>query len=101
MNVLLRYTKTLAFVFSALLLFTVFSVLSHAQQPKEGLNLTVSPTFFDLSNTPGNKIDGKFRIRNNTSQPLTLLLHVDKLTSTSDGRIVPVKAQSADTYLSW
>lgn len=71
-------------------------------QTTPGLNITISPTVLDLSEAPGKKIEGKFRIRNNTSQPLELSIKVDALDArTQNGRVVPATPGKGDTHISW
>lgn len=70
-------------------------------QQRQGLNVTVSPTALEVTDEPGKTIQGKFRLRNNSSEPLSLKLHVDKLNANEEGQVIPATAQKEDTYLSW
>lgn len=77
-----------------------FAAPAFAQQ-KGGIDITVSPSVLDVTASPGDTIKQKFRVRNNTSSPVTLKISVDKLAADQNGQILPVKATSNDTYLSW
>lgn len=70
-------------------------------QNLSGLDLTVSPSVLDISAQPGDVIKQKFRIRNNSEKSVLLHIFVDKLQSSSNGEISPVKALPNDNSLSW
>jgi hypothetical protein len=83
-----------------IILYMFFGVKVFPQEP-QGLNATVSPTVIEVSDAPGDTITGKFRLRNNQADPLSLTIHVDKLNPTEDGRVSPATPRSEDTYISW
>lgn len=94
--------KRLLFVFSLILsiglLFGIFGVVFAQQQ---GLDITVSPSVIDVVASPGDTIKQKFRVRNNSNSDVKLHISVDKLAADQNGQILPVKATSSDSYLSW
>lgn len=92
----LIYLSILLFAISYLL----FAEIIQAQS-QSGLNVTVSPTVIEVSDSPGSTIKGKFRLRNNSGEPLSLTIHVDKLNPSEDGRVSPATARKEDAYISW
>jgi hypothetical protein len=88
----------------ALFSFSCFALLVatiHAQN-KPLVDLTVNPSTIDLTANPGDKLQEKFRIRNNTTQPLQLAIKAGKLTSTSEtGEATPADPAPTDGYISW
>lgn len=90
-------------IYYSLSLAVVFLLLAtHVRaQQAQGLNVTVSPTVIEVSDSPGKTIEGKFRIRNNSTTPVTLSLQVDKLSPNEDGTITPATARKEDTFISW
>ena len=92
--------KFFSYLLTIVFLFVVFA-LSVAAQQQQGLNLTVSPTVIELSTPPGKTIQGKFRLRNNSDNPLTLTIKADRLTANPDGTIAPSETRDEDTFVSW
>ncbi len=88
----------------ALCLFTLLIFLSansvFAQQ--NNLSLTVSPISFDLTTKPGGVIQDRLRIRNNTSQALTLRIDIEKLTSTdTEPGLTLAEPGAGDEFIEW
>lgn len=90
-------------IFFSLTLLGLFltNVSTVFAQENQGLNITISPSSFDITAKPGEKIQQRFRVRNNMSVPLTLHLHADILSVDEKGQIVPVTAKTNDSYLTW
>ncbi len=90
-------------LFSMLLASVIFLVSGFTVNAQEtALNVTVSPVFLDLTASPGDTINQKFRVRNNTSSPIDLAVSVDKLISKGEnGNVVPAARGAEDGYLSW
>jgi hypothetical protein len=86
-----------------ILTFCLVTLASQAfAQNNSGLNLTISPIILELSGAPGKKIEGKFRIRNNASEPLELSIKVDALDAKGEeGRVVPASPRAGDVHISW
>lgn len=71
-------------------------------QGQTGLNLTISPTVLDLTANPGDTLKEKFRVRNNGSSPVDLVILVDKLDPHArNGEVVPIKPDPNDPSISW
>lgn len=70
-------------------------------QTTPGLDLTISPGLLDITALPGTTVHEKFRIRNNNATPVELTFSLDKLTTSSNGQIIPAKVTSGDESLSW
>jgi len=91
-----------SFFFAAFCLLIVFPLHTHAQTTTSPLNLTLSPSFFDLTANPGQTIQNKLRIRNNALTPMTLRVSAKKLISDPvTGQPIPAEPTAADTYISW
>ncbi len=71
----------------------------HAQQTP--LNLTAYPATFTLSTTPHNALQEKFRLRNNSDTPRTLLISVKKLGPDAQGNTTIKEFSKTDTYQQW
>ncbi len=96
------FIKCTLAVFIVYTLYLIFLTPPLFAQEQKGISLTINPTILEVSDKPGNKIDGKFRIRNNFSKPLTLSLHVDKVDARGkDGRVIPATPDKGDTFISW
>ncbi len=87
------------FLISLTLVFIFGAKYSFAQQ-SPNYDVTVSPVFFDLSANPGSTVSDKIRVRNNTSNPLSIKLEVKKLTGDDNGDLV-IKDENDDNSLSW
>ncbi len=84
-----------------LLSFSILQATAFAQS-QPGFNLTISPTFLDLMANPGDVLKQKFRVRNNTNDPIVLSIVVDKLDPHArNGEVIPVAPQPNDTFTSW
>ena len=95
--------KRLALLIFILSLGGLFIVLktSFAQSPTPAnYDVTVSPVFLDLSENPGDTINTKIRIRNNTTSPLPIKLEVKKMTGDANGDLT-LKDTSSDNSLTW
>jgi hypothetical protein len=86
-----------------LIIFLGFSYIfpPHTFAQQLGLDVTVSPAIIELTAVPGSVVKQKFRIRNNLSQALTITIHTDKMTGTTDGHVIPIPAQKGDFSTSW
>ncbi len=94
--------RTAIFFIGIFLLFLSLLQANVFAQSVQGLNLTISPTFLDLTANPGDVLKQKFRIRNNTNDPIALSIVVDKLDPHArNGEVVPVAAQPNDAFISW
>lgn len=71
-----------------------------AQEDTSGVDITVSPVFFDYAIEPGGIISDKIRVRNNTQDRLALRLDVKLLESAEDGA-VSLKDAPTDSAASW
>ncbi len=79
----------------------VFASHSYAQA-KDGLDITISPSVLELSGNPGDVLQQKFRIRNNSSSPEELSINIGKLEAHSEtGQVVPIQTQPGDPTPSW
>ncbi len=98
-------TKLLQKCLFVLLLITGFSVIfapASFAQTKDGLDITISPSVLELSGNPGDVLQQKFRIRNNSSSPEELSINIGKLEAHSEtGQVVPIQTQPGDTVPSW
>ncbi len=93
--------KKLLLPLSLLVGFFVFiPLVSTFAQQSPNYDVTVSPVFFDLSANPGSTVSDKIRVRNNTSNPLSIKLEVKKLTGDDNGDLV-IKDENDDNSLSW
>ena len=76
-------------------LFLLFLIIgsfskSYAQENEGRLDITVSPPVIELTAKPGEKIQEKFRVRNNLDTSIDLQLSVRRLTSDpTDGNPIP------------
>lgn len=87
-----------------LLLFgtvTLVYGLSQAVAQQTGINLTASPTSYDLVTTPGTTLNEKVRIRNNTDSPVNLKVELKKLVADATGQITLQDFQKGDDYAQW
>lgn len=94
-------------LYLASFLIAVFVILNiagsiSAQTSDPGLDLTVSPPVIELNAKPGDKVNERFRIRNNQSTPVTLKIDVKKLSSDSTtGEPIPAEPTKEDEFISW
>ncbi len=98
----MRFVKITS-LYLALGIFTILLTTKIiAQQPSDPFNLTVSPIFLDLTSQPGQKLEEKVRIRNNSNQTLNLRVKVYKLLSRNeDGATAIDEPTNQDQYISW
>lgn len=88
------------------LFFATLFLLSHqllfAQTASNPLNVTISPSYFDLTAKPGDTVENKMRVYNNSTTPIDLTVTVKKLTSDPQtGQPVPADPTAKDEYISW
>ena len=98
----MKYAKKrllLPLILLAVLAPLVLAVKTFAQSPT-GYDVTVSPIFFDLTANPGDTINTKIRIRNNTTSPIPVKLGVQKLTGDTNGNLI-LKQDATDPTLAW
>jgi len=81
------------------LLFAVFLLPSSVQA--QILDLTVSPVSLDFSPRPGEIIQDKVTIHNNSNTPLTLDLTVNTMTVDEQGNIVPAEIPNTSPVSNW
>jgi hypothetical protein len=94
--------KLLLFVLLATSLSGLFSAQAHAQTSIQAISLSVYPSSFDLHAKPGDTVNDKFRVKNNTNQTLQLMVMTKKLvTDPNSGQPVPIDPTKEDTYISW
>jgi len=92
---LTKYLFTLAFA-------TCFLLPQSANAQNKLIDVTVSPIYFDYTNTSGETIKDKIRIRNNTSTSLDLKFNIGKLGPTEEtGSITILDPQPEDSYIQW
>lgn len=86
-----KFNKLLFLFLLAPVFWLLSSAISFAQSSADGrLDLTVSPPVIELTAKPGEKVEEKFRVRNNLSQNVQLQIAVRRLISDpSDGNPVP------------
>jgi hypothetical protein len=92
----------LTYLFASLLLIALLSthfVLPASAQTTNNFDVTVSPVFFDLTAKPGTTVDGKVRLRNNTTSPLPIKVEVKKLGGDENGELTIQNAP--DDTLNW
>lgn len=95
--------KRLALLILLLSLGSLFFVVkaSLAQTPTpSNFDVTVSPVFLDLSANPGDTINTKVRIRNNTTSPLPIKIEVKKMTGDTNGDLTLID-NSNDNSTTW
>ncbi len=97
----MRIKGFLWFLLFALSVSSLFIVsTAHAQTAR--LDLTVSPVLLDVTASPGDKIQQKFRVRNNSSQLLNLIISINRLNQIGEaGQIAPLNPQPGDEAASW
>jgi hypothetical protein len=99
----MNYGKKLLLLPIILVGLTAFFYLSYktfAQTTQTPYDVTVSPIFFDLTANPGDTLNSKIRIRNNTSSPIPIKLGVSKLTGDMNGNLT-LQQNANDYTLSW
>jgi hypothetical protein len=96
----MKYGKKLLLLPVLLVLATLFLAPKTYAQTASNYDVTVSPIFFDLSANPGDTINTKLRIRNNTGNPIPIKLAVEKLTGDINGNL-SLKQATNDYTLSW
>ena len=90
-------------IFFFLIITGVCSLLfvASAKAQATRLDLIVSPLLIDVTANPGEKVQEKFRIRNNGSQPINLIISVNKLNQIGEsGQIAPIDPKPGDSS-SW
>ena len=93
---------TLIFLTAACLLFFIGIYNTIHAQSSSGLDITVSPPVIELNVKPGEKLNEKFRIRNNQATATNLQVDVKKLSSDStSGEPIPAEPKSDDEFISW
>ena len=70
-------------------------------QPTQGLNLTLSPTFINLTTDPGKSVDSQFRVTNNNAFDEYLQVVVAKMDVGSDGQVVLRDITAEDEFARW
>ncbi|TXH00758.1 MAG: hypothetical protein E6P95_03100 [Candidatus Moraniibacteriota bacterium] len=95
----MKYKIVIALFF---LLFSVgISTKAYAQENDGRLDITVSPPVIELTAKPGQKVQEKFRVRNNLDTSIDLQLSVRRLTSDpTDGNPVPENTATGEE-LKW
>lgn len=89
-----------------ILIFFVSSFLVttkvYAQETTNGIDVTISPTSFDLKNLPGSTIQSKFRIRNNTDAAIPFTISIGKLLPNGNyNNVTPADVTSQDVFSHW
>lgn len=74
---------------------------SQSDTPNAGINLTLSPTFLNLTANPKERIDSQFRIRNNSNFTENLRIRLAKFETIDGGKPVLSDVTSSDTFVSW
>ncbi len=99
----MKYGRKLLLLPVALIVLVGFfaASLAFAQTPTPAnFDVTVSPVFFDLTANPGDTVNAKVRIRNNTTSPLPLKITVEQMTGDANGNLT-LKSTANDNSLSW
>ncbi len=86
-------------IITFIIVITVIPSSVFAQAP--GLDLTVSPVFFDYAAKPGDTIKDKIRIRNNTSAPIPLKIEIQKIGPDKNGALAIQEPKPDDVHLGW
>ena len=93
--------KLKATLFSFVLLFAfaiVFAVPAQAQENSSGnFDATVSPVFFDFTAKPGSTVNGRVRLRNNTTTNLPIKVEIKKLGGDQNGDLTIQNAPDETT----
>jgi len=82
---------------SGFLCFSLFLV----SPVSAALDLSVSPVFLNYSPKPGDTINDKVTLHNNTGTPVTLNISVNKMTVNDRGDIVPTDIIATDSASKW
>lgn len=91
----------ISFLTFALCLLISKSSFAQTEDVVGRLDLTVSPPVIELTAKPGDTVQEKFRVRNNTSTPIDLQISVRRLISDpTDGNPVP-EDEAKGEELSW
>jgi hypothetical protein len=69
--------------------------------PTAGINLTLSPTFLNLTTNPGESIDSQFRIRNNSNFTEYLRIRLAKFETVDGAKPVLSEVSPSDTFVTW
>ena len=80
--------------------FLLHATAPLAQAQQSNYDVTVSPVFFDLSMNPGDSIDERIRIRNNTNSPIPIKIEVKKLVGDQNSQLT-LSDTDEDGSLSW
>ncbi len=99
-NLQLKTRLGIALILLPLILVS-FPLIVHGQE-NSGINLTVSPSLFELSAAPGETVTQKVRIRNNSNTPQPLKASIGKLAPSEDlSQIIPEDPKPEDEYINW
>lgn len=98
--------RSLLSVLVTVVVLVLSSPTAHAQSrtnqaPPAGINLTLSPTFLNLTTDPGKKIDSQFRVRNNSNFTEDLRVRLAKFEMINDGQPTLLNVTEKDTFVSW
>ncbi|MDE2025396.1 MAG: hypothetical protein KGJ07_02805 [Patescibacteria group bacterium] len=93
--------KKLIIVSVLLFVFAAFQLSQSAFAQEAGLNLTASPTSYDLVAAPETTLHETLRIRNNTDTPVNLTVSLKKLVADANGQITLQDFQKGDDYAQW
>ncbi len=69
--------------------------------PTAGINLTLSPTFLNLTANPGEEVESSFRVKNNSNFTENLRIRLAKFETVEGGKPVLSDVTSNDTFVSW
>jgi hypothetical protein len=92
------FLKLLAGGFFIVTLFQVATTPTLAAQP---LDITTSPSLFQLNAKPGDALHQKIRMRNNTNSPIPMTATTKKLMSDTHGKVDIQDFKKEDTTQSW
>lgn len=71
-----------------------------AQQPNQ-LDLTTSPLFFEFSTEKGTTIKDKIRLRNNSANPISLNVGLQRLAPGQNSEVTLSDPKAGDEFVSW
>lgn len=91
---LLLLTSLFSIVGSLLVVLPIF-----AQQPQ--LDLTTSPLFFEYATEKGATLKDKIRVRNNSADPITLSISLQRLAPGRNSEVELSDPQVGDEFVSW
>jgi len=95
--------KKLSKIFSIGLFVYLFigSFVYSANAQTQPINITASPTLFDLSLKPGDTVTKSFRVRNNTTTSVPLSITLKKIIPDTGGQLIVQDFKNTDSYQSW